>query len=125
MGNMEIQKALVSSSQLDRTLRLELRLEPMFPQMNHFQSPSRNFLPSHGFSSGALPSILHLDHELIPKVRRKHQPVLGERERKKESGAAAPWGLHTKEHPEASAHGPGHIIKGQVETGICHTGSLS
>lgn len=36
----------------------------------------------------------------MPKVRRKHQPVLGER-------AAAPARLHAKEHPEASAHGAG------------------
>lgn len=82
-------------------------------------------LPSIPWSlpQGPSPSILHLDHELMPKVRRKHRPVLGERER--EGRAAAPGGLHAKEHPEASAHGPGAHHQGTGRDRVCHTGSPS
>lgn len=57
-------------------------------------------------ASGALLPIFHLDHELMPKVRKKHQLTLG----MVEGRAEVPGGLHSssaKRQKEASARGPG------------------
>lgn len=57
-------------------------------------------------ASGGLLSILRLDHELMPKVRKKHRLTLG----MGEGRAEVPGGLHSssaKGQKESSARGPG------------------
>lgn len=67
-------------------------------------------------ASGALLSILHLHHELMPKVRKKHQLTLGVGEGRQKSLEVfiVPLPKGQRRHQLTDL---GHISKGQVVLG--------